>query len=228
VTIFEYLKKIKELGNKKYSKDDKKDFNYSIEKEEIIHANVNNPNGSRNNKIKKQNKKFKEYENKLKVDKTGNNNKRGKHKYTISALYTNTIDKELYNQKFNNLFNNNLFDIKPYLKDKKNNVKTRNKKLLIDNDNINTNITNYYQQNHRNNKLNKDIIINDFSTIEQDDYPVQITSQSKKSDKRYNKHKKGLESSKYVESKYYFTKKNQEKSKEYLTNSYLNIDKTNA
>ena len=114
------------------------------------------------------------------------------------------------------------------MKEKKNNVKTRNKNILIDNDNTNTNIINYYQQKNRNNKLNKDIIINDFSTIDHDDYPVQITSQSKKSDKRYNKHKKGLESSKYVESKYYFTKKNQEKSKEYLTNSYLNIDKTNA
>ena len=229
VTIFEYLKKIKELGNKKYSKDDKTNFNYSIEKEETIHTNTKNPNGSRNNKIKKQNKKFKEYENKLKVDKTiDNNNKRGKHKYSISTLNSNTIDKELYSQKFYNLFNNNLFDIKNYLKEKKNNVKTRNKNILIENDNTNTNIINYYQQKNRNNKLNKDIIINDFSTIDHDDYPVQITSQSKKSDKRYNKHKKGLESSKYVESKYYFTKKNQEKSKEYLTNSYLNIDKTNA
>ena len=40
VTIFEYLKKIKELGNNKYSKDDKTNFNYSIEKEETIHNNM--------------------------------------------------------------------------------------------------------------------------------------------------------------------------------------------
>lgn len=226
VTIFEYLKKIKELGNKKYSKEDK-----NIEKEETLHTNINNPNGSRNNKIKKQNKKFKEYENKLKIDKTiVNNNKRGKHKYSISTLNSNTIDKELYSQKFNNLFNNNLFDIKHYLKEKKNNVKTRNKNILIDNDNINTNISNnfYYKQKNKDKVLNNELLINDFSTIEHDDYPVQITSQSKKSDKRYNKHKKGLESSKYVESKYYFTKKTPDKSKDYFTNSYINIDKTNA
>jgi 5'-AMP-activated protein kinase catalytic alpha subunit len=227
VTIFEYLKKIKELGNKKYSKDDKKNFNNSIEKGETIHIKRNNPNGNRNNRLKNQNKKFKEYENKLKVDKTiDNNNKGGKHKYSISTLNSNTIDKELYYKKFNNLFNNNLFDLKNYLEEKQNNVKTRNKNILIENNNINTNTINFDQQKNKNNKLNTDIIINDFSTIDHDDYPVQITSQSKKSYKRYIKDKKGLESSKYVESKYYFTKKNQDKSKDYLINSYINIDKT--
>lgn len=227
VTIFEYLKKIKELGNKKYSRDNKKNGNCSIEKDETIHTNINNLNGSRNNRIKKQLKKFKEYENKLKVDKTiSNNNNRGKHKYSISTLNSNTIDKELYNQKFNKIYNNNLFDIRQYLKEKQNNFKTRNKNIFIDNDNINTNTTNNFYNKQKSRK-NKDIIINDFATIDHDDYPIQITSQSKKSDKRYDKHKKGLESSKYVESKY-FTKKNQDKSKDYLTNSYLNIDKTNV
>ena len=238
LTIFEYLKKIKEIGKKKYYKEGKKEekniLNYSQEKEKKNEDNIKNQNiiVSQIEKKDKKNKEYKEYENKLTVVKTI---KRGNHKYSASTINSNTIDKELFNQKYTNLFSNNLFDINQYMKQKrKKNLINRNiiHNYIFDNLNNNTNTSNYYKKNKmfkKTHKLNNKSYFNQFSTIEHDDSLKQTINLSKIKEKKSNKNKKGLEYSKYVESRYYFPKKVQKQnSKEFLNNSFNNINKCNT
>ena len=109
-SIFEYLKKLKEFGHKNNNKEENR-YSNSIEQK--------SPKTRKSDtllQIEKKNKKYKEYENKLKT------NKGPYHKYSISTLYKNNNkknnilccnDKKInisFRNKYNNFYNKSIND----------------------------------------------------------------------------------------------------------------------
>ena len=208
VSIFEYLKKIKEWQKKK-NKEENKNFNISSE--------LRSPNTEKVGKSdsllhsEKKNKKYKEYENKLKIS------KRTFHKYSISTVSKNTIDNDYIKGKSNTIFNN-IFE-KKHLNDnnRKKIILYRNKKT------INTSIL--HKNNYLSNKsINDDKFknkANHFFTIEHDS-PIRKLYNSKYIDNNLKK--------KYEEGKCYKYKKGKgkkEKEKEKTNNSYRKTNSKN-
>ena len=212
-SIFEYIKKIKEYGQKKYLKDENRNSTYSIEPKEHTPKTENTIQSDSLLQSEKNNKKFKEYENKLKII----NMKKPYHKYSISSLNNSINEKNYKNNKSKTIFHN-LFDIKQYFNnEKKNNNKInksknhKSKNIIIP---IPNKFNNFSNKNIYIDKFSNKEIINQFLTIEQDS-PMQTLNSSKYID---NKHKK-----KYAESRYFNNQKSKvQKTKENLNNSYKN------
>ena len=215
LTIFDYLKKIKEIRDKK---------GYKKEKSSYLNFKQNNqtPKKEKNNQkediFQTENKNLNECQNKE------TNNKNSKNIYSNSLINQKLLDKEYKNQKIKS---NNLFDINNYLKE----IERRNKRNIKKN-NFSINQNTYFNQNifndndfkeidkNNNNDLDKTNYINHFPTAfhESRDQVLLDSQKRKLKKKKFIRHK-------YVESRYFSSKgTNNPKTEIILNNSFRNIN----
>ena len=216
-TIFEYLKKIKEIQKKNYFKEENKinEKNYKTnEGTPKKEQNIENDNIFQTEKKNKKNKIMKEYENKININHKSNNID------SISALNQNRKGKIYNNEK------NAYFDFKHYLNVKKkgntinnkinlNNILSETKNITFD-----ANTFNKIYSKEKDKKSNVEDLIN--NNTNQFSIKHETPPQSNNSPK--NKHKKFIKH-KYVESRYFNSKSSIDpKLEEYLNNSFKNIN----
>ena len=206
-TIFEYLKKIKEIKKKSNCKEENNFSENTIQpkeetpKKELTFRNDSGPQTER----KTENiKNIKEYENKIRDNR--------------KKIVNTKKDKDYQNQK-NNIEYNNYFDLKQYLNEKKKKNNIRN--ILSDSNKIHfdTNTFNniYYKEKDNNNANELYNDNNQIPKIEHESSSI-IKKSSKNKQKKFIRHK-------YVESRYFNShNSNIPKVEEYLNNSFKNIN----
>ena len=213
LTIFDYLKKIKEIHDKKSYKEEKNLYYSGVEQKNETPKNEKNNQIEISFQSEQKDKNLNEYQNKE------TNKKKSGHIYSNSSLNPKTLNKEYKNQKNKS---NNLFDLNNYLKKKeirnKRNAKINPNFSLSQNTYFNPNIFVYIDKNN-NQGIDKNNFINHFPTLsnESPNETILNSQKNKIKKKKFIRHK-------YVESRYFNSKNSYNpKTDEILNNSFKNI-----